>query len=384
MYDEADGARRRELERRAYAPGGALSDAEAEELRELSRRPVVLPLVPERPSSRSAVPERGAQRRDEGRSGTAVGDAPVPDQDVRSPLPVPERGAERRDEGAPADPEAPTEPDAPAPPKRRRRWLAPVAAGAALLIGFGGGWLAFGGEDAEPMTDAQREIWLELQASDRYDPGSVELIGAQHGVDAWHALSEDGDNECLILTGPDHDPSPACVPQNLARENPYALQASTNFEEDGAQIMVWASIIEDIHGERTVTMQRQNVSDGWDWRSTYTEEELPIAEFLDEEGFDGNSLTLLGYDEKTPVWLSQYNSACLLVATADEMIAQACDEPDTEQNIELQLPDRVYRVTMGSMRGPTLTIIRTPDPVVCDVDSGYCATADDKTGELGG
>ncbi|MGF2948826.1 hypothetical protein [Microbacterium alcoholitolerans] len=345
------GARRRELQRRAYAPGGGLTDAEAEELRALCTPDVVPAPVgsvnPSESPSEGPAEERADPVPNES---PGVSEDPAPDPDTTDPAPDPTNPADSR----------PT-----------RRWLAPLAAAVALLLGFGAGWLAFGRDDGLSMTAEQRDTWVQLEGANDYDSGSVELIGAQYGVDAWHATKQEGAHECLVLTGGERRPQANCLRADRER-NPYDLQMSTSLEKDGDTISIWAMLTEDAKGDAVVIMQRQNTSEGWDWRSAYSEEELPIAEFLDASGYDGNSLQLLGYDGDLPVWLHQYDRTCLIVASATELIAEACGELDATANIDLALPGSIYSVRWTDMRGPSLTIIR--DAAVTSID--------DRTGEV--
>lgn len=391
MPDSAEGSRRRELQRRAYAPGGGLTDAEAEELQTLTDR-------------------AGARRRELQRRAFAAGggltDAEADElRALSAPEPDPEPDPERVTSPDVPDPDAPDgslslsqgmEPEdeslspvgsagvskglSKAPDRARRRWLAPLAAAVALLLGFGAGWLVFGRGDEPSMTAEQRDTWVQLEGGNDYDSGSVDLIGAQYGVDAWHATKQDGEHECLVLTGGERRPQASCLPAERER-NAYDLQMSTNLEEDGDTISIWAMLTEDVKGEAVVIMQRQNTSEMWDWRSGYSEEELPIAEFLDSKGYDGDSLQLLGYDGDMPVWLHQYDRTCLLVATATELIAEACGELDANTNIDVALPGSVYSVRWTDMRGPSLTIIRNAAAGE-SVECLECPTIDDKTGTV--
>ncbi|UNK70082.1 hypothetical protein [Microbacterium sp. H1-D42] len=368
MLDDAARARRRELEHKAYAPGGGLSDAEAEELRGLTRPAESEPVaVTPTPAVTAPAPER-----------------PEPHERDEAPLerpPAPERAERDEGQGPPQPPTAPAE-----LAKPPRRWLAPLAAVLTLLLGFGAGWLAFGRDGGAPaMTGAQRDVWIELQKSDDLDAGSIELVGSKYGVDAWTATKDDGELDCFFLTGgsetggSERYPTPSCV-QSDREGNEFGLQASASIENDDRWETVWASLIEDITGTQVLVMQRQDDDQEWNWRSQYSGDELPIAEFLDSKGFRGDMLQLIGYDGDVPIWLHQDAQNCVLVATATEISAQACGGLDSARALDLSVPGATYSVRMTDSRGPLLTVIRTPASVVCDVDSGYCATADDKTG----
>lgn len=368
MLDDAARARRRELEHKAYAPGGRLSDAEADELRALSVEAAPTAAAP------AAVPERPERpERDERPAQTP----PVPEQGDGPPTePLKEPLEEPRKEPL-EDPPA----DAPEPAQSRRRWLAPLAVVLTLVVGFAAGWLAFGRDDGAPaMTDAQRDTWVELQSSDLFDPGSVRLVGSQFGVDAWSATKDDGKNECFTLTGGEgRSQSPICQPSDRNREV-YDLQASISVKDGEQQLMVWAVLAQDTLGNDVAIMQRQDTNVDWDWRDQFTADELPIAEFLDSKGFTGDSLQIIGYDGETPVWLHQYEQGCVIVATADEVMSQACGELTPTQSLDLSVPGATYSVRMTEMRGPMLTVVRTT-PTGDPVDCPECNSIDDKTGE---
>ncbi|MFP1601466.1 hypothetical protein ACLD0U_02135 [Microbacterium sp. 2216-1] len=350
-------ARRRELERRAYAPGGGLTDAEAHELQVLSRRepvpqqePVVEqePVAEQAPVSESAAPEDTA------------------------PEPVVQGQHTLFDESAASESVASDDPasEDPASGATRRRWLAPLAILAALVLGFGGGWLVFGRGDPVPMTDAQRESWAQLRGSGDYDDGSIQLLGAELGADAWYATRQEETLECLVLTVGERT-VPTCEPVSAeGSDTGLGLHAVTTVKRDGEHLNLWASLGRDVRGELTVLMQYQSAT--WDWRSVYSETELPIAEFLDAAGYDGQVLQVMGYDGDTPIWLHQSDRACILVATADELIAEACGQPTATEPLGLVMPHATYSVLMTDPRGPVLTVIR---------DAAE-ATIDDTTGDI--
>lgn len=377
MPETAEASRRRELQRKAYAPGGGLTEAEADELRALS--PVVEVVAPAPASAAAAAPARGRlPSESEAEQSTATAPAvepPVASALMTEPRPVPDRrpADERPADEHPADERpAPGEQDETAAPRKpRRRWIAPVAATVALLLGFWGGWLAFGREDALSMTPAQQEAWAELEAANYFDAGSVKLVGTKFGVDAWAATREDGTLECLTLTGGEGESQRSCVPASEDRAM-YELQSATTIKQGDEFFQVWAMLTQDAQGRPVAIMDKQSQSSQFDWREQYSEKELPIAELLVSHGMDGEMLQIIGYDGDTPIWLHQGEQSCVLVATATAITGQACGVLSTDAPLDLTLQDVTYQLTQADMRGPVLTIIRTP--------SG--TTIDDKAGEV--
>jgi len=380
MADARSEARRRELQRRAFAPGGGLTDAEAAELRELSARvvapaPQTVPMAEESDSD-AVVP-------DSERADTGSDQRPGPEHD-----PVPPPGRSPRE----------------MPDRARRMPGIPIlilSALVAVLLGVGVGWLAFGrGDGTRPMTDAQRRTLVQLDASDEFDPGSVVLTGSKHGVEAWYATKTADDSECLVLVAA-HGADPAVesddaadvedrqtVCQKMSGADAYGLQANVELTIDGERSVIWAVLLEDIDGERVTIIQREVLTDDgtYDWREQYSGRELEIAEFLDRSGYDGNALQLIGWDDDTPIWMTfDGTQFCLLVAEPNALTAEGCAEFDSSNGGRLEVgTDRgIYQLNLTQNVDPRLTIIRTPDSIVCDVDSGYCGV-DDKTGETGG
>lgn len=370
MPGAAGGARRRELQRRAFAPGGGLTDAEAAELRELSA-PVVTPEPePDEPATaraEDALPVRGPAD-----ASFTAGPADA--------LPV----------------QGPAGPEAAKSLADRRRPGIPIlvfSAIVAVLLGVGAGWLAFGrGASAAPMSDAQRATLVQLDSSDEFDPGSIVLTGAKHDVEAWYATKEAGESECLVLIAAGATAASAenqqTVCQKTGEANTFGLQANLDVTAEGERAVIWALLLEDVDGERATIIQREVMADdgAYDWREQYSGRELEIAEFLDASGHDGNELQLIGWDDTTPIWMTFDGvEFCMLVAEPTTVIAEGCASFDsaTGGRLDLGTDDGVYQLNLTRDVEPTLTIIRTPDSIVCDVDSGYCGI-DDKTGETGG
>lgn len=266
----------------------------------------------------------------------------------------------------------------------RRIPLVILAAVVSLLLGVGVGWLLFGRADAAPaLTDAQRGTLVQLDASEEFDPGSIFLVGARDGAEAWYATKEADDSECLVLIAGD-ERTTAC--QRTGRANSFGLQANLNATIDDEQVIVWAVLLEGSDGEMVAVIQREPNAVEYDWRSQYSGRDLEIAEFIDARGYSGDSLQVVGYDDALPVWMTFSGAEfCMIVAEPTALLADACSsfDPAAGGRMDLRTDRATYQLNLSSSAEPMLTIIRTPDSIVCDVDSAYCRV-DDKTGEPAG
>lgn len=402
MQEAGEAARRRELQLRAYAPGGELSAAELAELHELQNRDRGAPAGPAPrlgavpPGSSAAeapqpadVPVEGAQMvsAPTGEAPTVPGAAPS----EGSPTGLTSRADADPGLASDAGPGAgSSDPDAPSAAGRpsragtpvRRRVLAAVAAVAALL-GLAAGWLVFGTDlGRTAMTAEQQEVWSELEAAGEYDPGSIQLVGERFGATTWRATRDDAKLSCLLLTRKDEPPAGSCIPAASTIEG-FELQVSMDYTEDGDHFMLWAMLAEDSRGDPVAVIQRHDMNAStWDWRSQYSQDELALAEALDESGFAGEYLQILGYDGASPVWLYQQDRTCLLAVVNEVEVVAQCGMLSTDPDfpLELRVGDVVYSV-IDTNRGATLTVIRGRG--ACDPGAGACTSIDDKTGDIG-
>ncbi|MFS2280391.1 hypothetical protein V2S04_06145 [Microbacterium sp. OR21] len=389
MLNEAESSRRRELQRRAFAAGGGVDEAELAELRELDARAAARPVTPPPPA---AEPESAVQSP---LAAAALIDSVPETEPSGAKRAASESVASDQRDPAPADAGL-DDPPAPSGQTARRRPSIPVlvlSAIVAVLLGVGIGWLGFGrAAGGHAMTDAQRATLVQLDSSNEFDPGSIEFVGAKHGVEAWYATKDLEENECLVLVADDkteaadEDRRVSC--QKKEAPEAFGLQANLELLVDDERVMVWAVLLDDADGERVSVIQRELLADdgAYDWRAQYSGLELEIAEFLDASGYDGDSLQLIGWDDKTPVWMTFDGSeVCMLVAEPTALIGEACAEFDSAvgSRIEMSTDAGVYQLNLTQNVDPRLTIIRTPDSIICDTDSGYCGV-DDKTGGTGG
>ncbi|WP_243230542.1 hypothetical protein [Microbacterium sp. CIAB417] len=370
MLSPEESAELRELQRKAYAPGAEPSDADAARLRALEERRVAPPAPAD--SSRGGDDE-----------GSAVAESPV--DGAASPGAAPAHAAggtgEEVDRAKPAEHEAHA-PEEQAARPRWRRWVPYAAIGLALLVGFGVGFAVFGQTVVRSiaLSLAVGAEQAELEASDDYDPGSITAVGQAHGVTIWHATRGEGAEQCVIVT---HDAGRdgGCATSAEFEDRSSGLYASVilsgDGDEAGAQLSV--SLARTVDGELAVIAEVWT-QDMWDWRSQYTEDELAILERIEREtGVDGGVLQIVGYDDTTPVWLEYSGVGVCAIVVAEDVERACADDPAAPVVLEVRAADggvTAYHVSESSMRGPVLTIERTP--AVVDV------TIDDTTGDVDG
>lgn len=293
MLDAAQAARRRDLQHRAYAPDGGLSDAELAELHDLDNRNLAVPQAAASPAVAAVDADADAE---------VTGDA-APSTEVTEPVEAPSRSED-------------TAPPASAPRAKRRIPVIPLLAVAALAVGVLVGAFVFGRLAGPVMSAEQQDTWTKLAASGMYDPGSIHLAGSKYGASVWSATQHDGSRQCMILTRPKMSevPGTGCEnPEDAAGGTPRSAQATINYRENGTDYQLWATITDDITGNPIVTIQRQNTDEPWDWRSQYSAAELKMVDALAAVGFNGDTLSILGYDGETPVWVSLGDQQCLMV-----------------------------------------------------------------------
>ena len=359
MLDAGEAARRRELQRRAYAPGGSLTDAEIAELRALDDRHLAAPatVAPPVPPESVAPPVPPAP--------PASPEPVEPPEPPASPEPV--RGAQHAASVPEVTASRALRADGTDGAERtvgaagpRRRWLVPVLAVVMVLAGFAFGRFVLGSAgDTVAMNAAQQKVWAQLEASDKYTPGSVSLLGGKYGANVWTAHRKETDVECMILTRAEKR-SEACGMLE-PEQGDSQLHATLDYTEDGVDYAVYASVARDILGNPISVLQRY-ANEEWDWRSMYSDAELAMVHTLESAGFDGAFVNIIGYDGEVPVWVSQDERYCVMVVRKD-VVLQQCGQsgaPGT-QTLTLDGGDAVYTVRSTENRGPVLTITRASD-----------------------
>ncbi|WP_344818035.1 hypothetical protein [Microbacterium soli] len=270
-------------------------------------------------------------------------------------------GAGERDAGG--DGENVAEPAKHAAPRRGiRRLLVPAVAVLAALLGLAIGGVAFGGSDGPRLDAVQQDAWAQLEASGRYDAGSLQLMGGDYGVDAWRGSRDDGGLDCLILTRAEVEPASACLPSDAAgpQAGPSALQTMIHYTGDDGEVSLWAVLSHDIAGTPVVRITRETVNGEFDWRSQFDGVELEQAELLVSAGFEGATLGVAGYDGDQPVWTgAQGRVSRVAIVNGGELIVSG-DEPRPSETlvVELVVGTTTYSVDMGGRYGPQLRISR--------------------------
>lgn len=405
MLSAEESAELRSLQTKAYGPGSGASAAEVARLQELER--LRLPSVAQPVSSRSAR----STARDEVHAG--AGTAPA-EQYGEGAAAVEQHGVgflvgeqqlrdvERaeRVEGSQTATEL-VEASSPSP-SIRRRWPLFIAASAAILaIGFGIGWGIWGWDSgAFALEAAHAEQRAELEAEGIYDPGTIVPLAEQYGVVVWRADRSDGDEICVIVTGPDQ-PGQGCIPSEELKNSvwPNANTTVPEGQEKAGQQLV-AGLITSASGELVPFIQvwDQTVSG---LESQYNDEELAQLHELEAAGYEGSTLSIIGYDGDRVVWSNWASGDFCVIASPDGGLLEAC-APDATSDLTLAVVvDGVpteYVVRQSEMRGPQLTVVRnsnvtkvevapgSDDPIEFGIDDPTFddLTTDGETGETGG
>ncbi|WP_417554513.1 hypothetical protein [Microbacterium sp.] len=245
---------------------------------------------------------------------------------------------------------------------RRRFPLIPVLAAVALVVGIVVGSFVFGRLMQTPMTAQQQDAWAKLEASGQYDPGSIHLVGTKYGASIWSATRQQGDLPCVVLTrpGPLDGRSMVGCAMPTETDQEMSVQATLTYQEKGVDYALWATLSDDIAGNPAVIVQRQRANEPWDWRMQYSDAELKQAENLVAAGFDGETVSILGYDGDTPVWMGNApdgSGPCLMVVQDTGVVVQQCGSGYDQ--VALSVGDTVYGV-LTSDRSSMLSITRLP------------------------
>lgn len=367
MLNQAESSRRRELQRRAFAAGGGVTEAELAELRDLDARAA---------AGAETMPVAGSAGHDPVSAPEPAGLAGATEQ-AGPPASMAAFGesVQRASDEPDEQPADPTGPDA--APTRRRPSVAALVLSTliALLLGFGGAWMLLSRDGTPAMTAEQAKAMAEIEETARFDPGSMTYLGERYGAAVWRASARDGEETCLAIHVVDRSDHQCMPPPD--EDTPYAqpVGVSLNRSDGDAQWSYWASLVTDIAGREALIVQRYDMAAGFDWEAQYTPDERRYISMLEAEGVVPSSLQIIGYDGDVPVFISQDERTCVYaVDTATDAVVQSCDPSDGVYFLQVQ--NATYEVRESSSRGPTLTVIRIPDSIVCDVDSGYCGTVD--------
>lgn len=376
MTDAVATARLEELRRLAYGRSGGLTPEQAEELRELEHglRAEATEASPPNERADAAGADPGAGESYE----SLFGDDALPEEPSRQ-ADDPRVGAE-----VPAAAEAAVATRSRS--TRRNRWVLATTAVVAVALGVGIGWLLAQEGDARPgVPAAEADTFAALEAEGGFDPDSLEYLGTQDGASLWVATKADRSEDCLLLTAKERT-NVQCIP---ADTDPWMLSANLEIPTDDGRLAVWGTTGLDVQGNQVGIIRTQSLEstdDDWSWQ--FSSEEQVEAKQLVDAGFDGASLSIVGYDEDRTVWVAYGEDACIAVVLAGEP-QTSCGPLGThaEQALELAVDDSIYSVRMTDTRGPQLTVLKQvaagSECVVHEDGTARCTSIDDKTGQTG-
>lgn len=353
MPAETDPDELRTLQRKAYGREGGFTDAEARRLRELER------------ARREDVP---AQLEDSPVEIDLVDAVPFDLERRRPPeVTVSEEGPSTRSEtqvgGRPEDAVAGSRIHVAG---RTRRLLVAGVAVAVLLCGVGLGWLLFGQSRAEAvaLTSEQLEWQRALLADGVYDSGSVRAIAVEEGVVIWTATKGERERTCLILSDGEIT-SPNC--QRTESVTQTGMSGSIIIDSFGdSQREVSAQVLFAASGEPAVAVSTYDYSPGYTGIVYANDEETVIAERLADEGYDPNSIWVVGYDRDVPLWTAMKPGeagTCLIYDGSTPESPLVCADPQTLVEQESGLVLNVDTLSGGTTRfempsnGPSYLVI---------------------------
>ena len=355
----------RSLQARAYGRDAGLTEAEADRLRELEERRVSGASETMAAATPDAADSERVTAAETGEAGAGRA-APLPEEPVGSgEQPI-----------APALESPGTATHSSVRALLRRHWRPAVLAAAALLIaGTGIGWLASTLSAPAPvaLTAEQQEWQNELLASGDYDSGSVRAVAVEEGAVVWTATKDGRSRTCLILSTGDVT-QPSCDrTETVATTGIYG--SITVSAEDDRQRQVAVQMLLTAAGEPAVAVSAYDYDTGISGITYANDEEALIAERLVDDGFDANSLWVVGYDDDVPVWSgvqTETQNPCLIYhgTAADDPVT--CADPETMQeessSLVLNVVDTetggVTHLEMRSGQGPTYLVITREEGVV--------------------
>ncbi|MGH3692155.1 MAG: hypothetical protein ACRDT7_18615, partial [Microbacterium sp.] len=218
----------------------------------------------------------------------------------------------------------------------RRHWRPVVLVVAALVVvGVGLGWMVFGRSGPAPVAlSAQQQEWQgALLAGGMYDQGSLRALAVEQGAVIWAATKNDGENTCLLV-GTSASALPNCeLTETVAKTGLFgAVTLESNGEtrrELNVQMMFTAS------GEPAVAARIEEYGSGTTNGVTYANaEEAEKAKRIAAQGFEINSLWVVGYDGEVPVWTGMEVKdfqTCLIYDGSDEQFPRVCADALTMQ-----------------------------------------------------
>jgi hypothetical protein len=342
MLNAAELEELRSLQARAYGREASLTDADVVRLRELEDRRVM------------PAPEPAAQA--------------VADPDA-TPITAPGAAAEGDavDAGG-AEPSAPL-----SSPLRAHRRLLTVAAVAVLIVGLGVGWLAFGrtGVASVELTAEQQDWQRELVASGDYDAGSIRALAVEEGAVVWTATKEERERTCLILRAGEVV-MPSCDRTDTVEEAGIYGVITVSGTAD-TQRQVAAQMLFAPSGDPAVAVDAYDYDTGPGGITYSNQEESQTALRLADEGFQSNSLWVVGYDGDVPVWTAtqlESQNRCLIHGGATADAPMICADPETMQDQASSLVLNIADVETGDVTHLELASGQRPSFLVITREGG--------------
>lgn len=338
MPDAAELAELRSLQARAYGRDASVTAAEALRLRELERRraeptPVVVD-PPVGPPVAVVAPGAGNQER------------PTEDEPGSTDGHVTATGMDPRDPGGSDRP--------PVRSRLRTRWLPLAAAVATLvLVGVGLGW-ALSGVSASAtvaLSPEQQEWQSALLASGSYDRGSLRALAVEEGAVIWVATKDDAAITCLLVAT-----SPSALPscertETVGRMGLFGAVTLESKAETRRELNV--QMVFTASGEPAVAANvaefGPGTTNGMTWANA---DEAEKAERIADQGFQINSLWVVGYDGDVPVWTGMELDGfqtCLIYDGSDAAFPRVCADALTMQEQSATLVLNVVDDTSGEV-----------------------------------
>ncbi|PRB16024.1 hypothetical protein [Microbacterium sp. MYb62] len=386
MRDADEFAELRALQARAYGRDAALTETEAARLRELEERRIVSPADPGEHSTAEpdaallAAPGIAGLGRDPGARGEDAAPDAAPDAASDT---APGNASDRHESFSEVpDPAMTDGAERSATPSEslrtalRAHWrVFAIAAVAALVIGLGAGWLAFGRPGVAPVElTAQQQEWQDdLISAGVYDPGSIRALAVEEGAVIWTATRDERARTCLIL-GTGGITQPSCDRTERITDTGIYGTISVSGEQD-QQRQISVQMLLTAAGEPAVAVSTYDYDPSMSGVTYANEEETRTAERLVEDGFEVNSLWVVGYDGDVPVWTGmqlESQNQCLIYDGSTAEAPTVCADPETllEQASSLVLnvvdseTGETTHLEMNSNRGPAYLVITREGGVV--------------------
>lgn len=363
----------RSLQARAYGRDAVLTPAEADRLRELDDRRFAVRVAgaaadgsarpPESSTEESAVPEGTVEQ---GRR-TAVIDAPA--DEFRS-----------ADDGAAEESSTPAGGALRATVRAHWRPLA-LAAAFVLVVGLGIGWLAFGrsgGTAPVELTAEQQEWQNTLLSGGRYDPGSIRALAVEEGAVIWTATMDENARTCLIL-GTGDVTMPQCDPTETAVVTGISGSITVDGEGD-LQRQLSVQMLFTAAGDAAVAVSSYDYDPSFSGITYANDQESETAKRLADEGFDTNSLWVVGYDGDVPVWTAvkvDAQTQCLIYDGSTAEAPIACADPETMQDQASSLVLNVVDTETGGVTHLELPTSSGPGYLVITREGGVEGAGED-------